>query len=402
MSISVDSLIEIFAKIRNALSSQQEKMTEDIEKIKFNQFEFPETCKASSFTAVDGSYIFLWRLGTTSVVATRVAAITYGNDFKIMNQVCEDRVALLSFDESVADFIDDRTMSQILHITSSSSSLFDLDANKETPQENTTSDNNPHTRKNTEPKSDSTSEASPHSYFNKDRTDFAAELYMVAKEFEMAEKVSNAYSNTIIAIDGGLARRSEAPFKEHIDITAKNCVRNSSAFVGIVKGTSKSSFDAMFRDEVYADAIARKKNVEGCWYIEIPGDVKLRYAKLHPLAVQPFRIDINEKTINPKTWCQSTESVIKSIAYYASNELCLGYPFPSVEAHQLAVTLRHMFPALQSICLEAAIQSGFSYHEALSYLTSIYGTTRSDFHTQLDGISKKGRGSRLVKGSVKT
>jgi hypothetical protein len=225
---------------------------------------------------------------------------------------------------------------------------------------------------------------------------------MVAKEFEMAEKVSSVYSNTIIAIDGGLARRSEAPFKEHIDATARNCFRNSSAFVGIVKGTSKSSFNSMFRDEIYAEAIARKKNLEGCWYIEVPGEVKLRYAKLHPLAVQPFRIDINEKTVNPKMWCNSTESIIKSIAYYTSNELCLGYPFPSAEAHQLAVTLRHMFPALQSICLQAAIRSGFTYQEALSYLASIYGTTRSDFHTQLDGMSKKGKGSQLVRGSVKT
>jgi hypothetical protein len=399
VSISVDSLIGIFSKIRTAMASQQDKTIEDTEKMKFNQFKFPEKCQANSFTAVDGSYIFLWRLGTTSVVATRVAAITYGNDFKIIDQVCEDRVALLSFDESVATFIDDRTMRQILHITSSS--FLDPETDKKTSQEITASDYDAGNGKNSEPKSDSSSETSSHSYANKDRTDFAAELYMVAKEFEMAEKVSNIYDNTIIAIDGGLARRSEAPFKEHIDITARNCVRNSSAFVGIVKGTSKSSFDTMFRDEVYIEAIARKKNVEGCWYIEIPGDVKLRYAKLHPFAVQPFRIDINEKTINPKTWCQSTESIIKSIAYYASNELCLGYPFPSAEAHQLAVTLRHMFPALQSICLEAAIQSGFTYNEALSYLTSIYGTTRSDFHTQLDGISKKGKGSRLVKGSVK-
>jgi hypothetical protein len=399
VSISVDSLIEIFSKIRTAIASQQDKMTEDTEKTKFNQFKFPEKCQANSFTAVDGSYIFLWRLGTTSVVATRVAAITYSNDFKIIDQVCEDRVALLSFDESVTTFIDDKTMRQILHITSSSS-FFDVETDKKTSQEITTSEYNARNGKNIKPKSDS-SETSSHSYVNKDRTDFAAELYMVAKEFEMAEKVSNIYHNTIIAIDGGLARRSEAPFKEHIEITVRNCIRNSSAFVGIVKGTSKSSFDTMFRDEVYAEAIARKKNIEGCWYIEIPGDVKLRYAKLHPLAVQPFRIDINEKTMNPKTWCQSTESIIKSIAYYASNELCLGYPFPSAEAHQLAVTLRHMFPALQSICLEAAIQSGFTYNEALSYLTSIYGTTRSDFHTQLDRISKKGKGSRLVKGSVK-
>jgi hypothetical protein len=401
VSISVDSLIEIFSKIRTAIASQQDKMTEDTEKLKFNQFVFPEKCQADSFTAVDGSYIFLWRLGTTSVVATRVAAITYGNDFKIIGQVCEDRVALLSFDESVATFVEDRTMKQILHITSSSSSFLDPETDKKESQEITTSDYDAGNEKKVEPKSDSTGETSSHSYVNKDRTDLAAELYMVAKEFEMAERVSNIYDNTIIAIDGGLARRSEAPFKEHIDITAKNCVRNSSAFVGIVKGTSKSSFDTMFRDEVYAEAIARKKNVKGCWYIEIPGDVKLRYAKLHPLAVQPFRIDINEKTINPKTWCQSTENIIKSIAYYASNELCLGYPFPSVQAHQLAVTLRHMFPALQSICLEAAIQSGFTYNEALLYLTSIYGTTRSDFHTQLDGIAKKGKGSRLVKGSVK-
>ncbi|WXG42807.1 MAG: hypothetical protein WED04_01695 [Promethearchaeati archaeon SRVP18_Atabeyarchaeia-1] len=402
MPIDVESLVDIFGKIKTAMAGQEDRMTEDIEKIQYNQFEFPETSQASSFTAIDGSFIFLWRLGATSVVAVRVAAITYGNDFKIINQVCDDRVALLSFDESVTDYIDDRTMRQILHITSSSSSLIDIETGEETTKGITAPDNDERHGKNAELKPDSSSETASRSYVNKDRTDFAAELYMVAKEFEMADKVSSVHSNTIIAIDGGLARRSEAPFKEHIDATARNCFSNSSAFVGIVKGTSKSSFNSMYRDEIYAEKIARKKNLEGCWYIEVPGDVKLRYAKLHPLAVQPFRIDINEKTVNPKAWCHSTESIIKSIAYYTSNELCLGYPFPSAEAHQLAVTLRHMFPALQSICLQAAIRSGFTYQEALSYLASIYGTTRSDFHTQLDGISRKGKGSQLVRGSVKT
>ena len=402
MPIDVESLVDIFGKIRNAIASQEDKMTEDTEKIRYNQFEFPETSQANSFTAIDGSFIFLWRLGATSVVAVRVAAITYGNDFKIINQLCDDRVALLSFDESVTNYIDDRTMRQILHITSSSSSLLDIETGEETTKGIAASDNDERDGKNSEHKSDSSGETTSRSYVNKDRTDFAAELYMVAKEFEMAERVSSVYSNTIIAIDGGLARRSEAPFKEHIDATARNCFRNSSAFVGIVKGTSKSSFNSMYRDEIYAEKIARKKNLEGCWYIEVPGDVKLRYAKLHPLAAQPFRIDINEKTVNPKAWCHSTENIIKSIAYYTSNELCLGYPFPSAEAHQLAVTLRHMFPALQSICLQAAIRSGFTYQEALSYLASIYGTTRSDFHTQLDGMSRKGKGSQLVRGSVKT
>lgn len=397
MPIDVDSLVKIFGKIRNAMANEEDRITEDIEKLKFNEFEFPQTSQSNSFTAIDGSYIFLWRVGTTSVVAIRVAAITYGKDFRIVNQVCDDRVALLSFDESVTDYIDDRTMRQILHITSSSS-LLDI----ETGEETTTSNHDEKQGKNAEHKSDSSREEPSRPYVSKDRTEFAAELYMVAKEFEMADKVSSVYSNTIIAIDGGLARRSEAPFKEHIDATARSCFRNSSAFVGIVKGTSKSSLNSMYRDEIYAEKIARKKNLEGCWYIEVSGDVKLRYAKLHPLAAQPFRIDINEKTVNPKAWCHSTESIIKSIAYYTSNELCLGYPFPSAEAHQLAVTLRHMFPALQSICLQAAIRTGFTYQEALSYLASIYGTTRSDFHTQLDGMSRKGKGSQLVGGSVKT
>jgi hypothetical protein len=402
MPIDVDSLVKIFGKIRNAMANEEDRMTEDRKKLKFNEFEFPQASQSSSYTAIDGSFIFLWRVGTTSVVAIRVAAITYGRDFRIIDQVCDDRVALLSFDESVTKYVDDRTMRQILHITSSTSSIDDIEAAEGKTEEISSSKADNKHGKISQRESDSSNETASRSYATKDRTEFAAELYMIAKEFEMAEKVSSIYSNTIIAIDGGLARRNEAPFKEHIDGTVRNCVKNFSAFVGIVKGTSKSSLNSMFLDEVYAEKIAGLKNLEGCWYIEVPGDVKIRYAKLHPLAVKPFRIDIHEKTVNPKVWCHDTESIIRNIAYYASNELSLGYPFPSVEAHQLAVTLRHMFSALQSICLQAAIQSGFSYQEALSYLTSIYGNTRSDFHTQLDGIAKKGKGSQLVGGSVKT
>jgi hypothetical protein len=224
---------------------------------------------------------------------------------------------------------------------------------------------------------------------------------MVAKEFEMAEKVSGICSNTIVAIDGALKRRSEAPFKEYIDRTIGNCVENQSVFIGIVKGTSRSSLKSMFLDETYAETIAKRKKLRDCWYVEVPGEVKIRYAKLHPFAVKPFRIDIHEKTVNTKAWCRDIPTVIRSVAYYASNELCLGYPFPSAQAHQLAVTLRHMFPALQSLCLEAALKSGFSYKEVFPYLTSMYGATRNDFHLQLDMISKKGKGSQIIRGSTK-
>jgi hypothetical protein len=402
MPIDFESLVRILEKIRNAMVSEEDRISEDIEKLKFNQFSFPETSQASSFTAIDGTYVFLWRVGTTSVVAIRVAAITYGRDFRIINQLCDDRVALVSFDESVSKYIDDTTMRQILHITSSSSSLHDFERSEDKTDGIITSDNLQKHDKNTEEKPEAGHETKSRSFATKDSTEFAAELYMIAKEFEMAEKVSAVCSNTIVAIDGGLARRSEAPFKAHIDGAVKNCLKNSSAFIGIVKGTSKSSLNSMFLDETYVESIARKKNLDGCWYVEIPGDVKIRYAKLHPFAVKPFRIDIHEKTLNPGAWCSNAESIIRNIAYFTSNELCLGYPFPSAEAHQLAVTLRHMFPALQSICLQAAIQSGFSYQQALLYLASIYGTTQSDFHTQLDRISKKGKGSQLISGSLKT
>lgn len=399
--INIDSLVEIFGNIRNAMNSEEDKIVEDIENFKFSEFEFPAESEAGSFTAIDGSYVSLWRVGATSVVAIRVASITYDRAFHIINQVCDDRVALVSFDESVTKYINDRTMRQILHITSSSA-FSDEEETEGKAEGIMTSYDDEKRGKTPEGKTNSSTVTASRAYTTKDRTEFATELYMVAKEFEMAERVSSAYDNTIIAIDGGLARRSEAPFKEHIDGTVRNCVKNHSAFIGIVKGTSRSFLNSIFLDETYAETIAKRKNLKNCWYVEVPGDVKVRYAKLHPIAVKPFRIDIHEKTVNPKVWCHSVGSIIRNVAYYTSNELCLGYPFPSAQAHQLAVTLRHMFPALQSLCLQAALQSGFSYQEVLSYLTSIYGSTRSDFHLQLDTISKKGRGSQLIGGSIKT
>jgi hypothetical protein len=402
--INIDSLVEIFRNIKEAMSSEENKMTEDLEALKFSEFGFPMECEANSFTAIDGSYISLWRVGTTSVVAIRVATITYDTAFHIVNQVCDDRVALVSFDEPVTRYITDKTMRQILHITSSSSVFSDqdkTDGNAEWIMTSSHDDDEGHGKTNEERPDTSTGSVS-RTFASKDRTEFATELYMIAKEFEMAEKVSNVYDNTIIAIDGGLARRSEAPFKGHIDGTVRNCTKNHSAFIGIVKGTSRSSLNSIFLDETYTDAIAKRKNLKNCWYVEVPGDVKVRYAKLHPIAVKPFRIDIHEKTVNPTAWCDSVGTIIRNVAYYTSNELCLGYPFPSAQAHQLAVTLRHMFSALQSLCLQAALRSGFGYQDALSYLTSVYGTTRSDFHLQLDTISRKGKGSQLIKGAVKT
>lgn len=391
MPIDVDSFAEIFGKIKEAIAREEDKMAADARSLKFREFDFPRSCAVNSFTAIDGSYVFLWRIGATSIAAVRVAAITYGKDFRIIDQLCDDHIVLLSFDESMSGYVDDPTMRQILRIASSSSRLHGRDAPSDKQDIHIAESDNWVNGSGSEREEDIGDARTDMRYSARDRSEFVAELYMVAKEFEMAEKVSNIYSETIIAIDGGLKRRSQAPFKKHLDGTVENCIRNSSAFIGIVKDTSKSSLGSVFRDEMYAAAIAKQKNLEGCWCLEVPGEVKVRYAKLHPLAVKPFRIDIQDKTVNPNTWCSDPMAVIVNTSYFASNELCLGYPFPLAEVHKAAVTLRHMFPALQSLCLQGAMKSGFSSAQSLSGLSSIYGITPNDFHFHLDEISKRGK-----------
>jgi hypothetical protein len=389
--IDIESLTELFGKIREAIAAEEDKMTEDARSLEFKEFDYPKACNAESFTAIDGSYVFLWRIGTTSIAAIRVAAITYSKNFRVIDQLCDDHIALISFDESMANYVDDSTMRQILRIASSSSRFHGRGATPDERAIHTADTDKRGNERSNERETDLVDEKTVVPYSTRDRTEFVAELYMVAKEFEMAERVSDIYSETIVAIDGGLKRRSEVPFKKHLDGTVRNCIKNSSAFIGIVKDTSKSSLGSVFRDEAYAASIARRKNLAGCWWLEVPGDVKIRYAKLHPLAVKPFRIDIHDKTVNQGTWCNDPMAVIVNTSYFASNELCLGYPFPLAEVHKAAVTLRHMFPALQSLCLQAAVKSGFSYNQSLSGLTSIYGVTPSDFHFHLDEISKRAK-----------
>jgi hypothetical protein len=324
-------------------------------------------------------------------MAVRVAALTYGRNFKIINQLCKDQIVLLSFDESMYSYVDDPTMKQILRIVTSSPVTHErITASDEQAIQADESENWNHEIG--EGKQAGTDEERTTSgYSTGNKSEFAIELYMIAKEFEMAERVSNIHNETIIAIDGSLKRRSQAPFKKYIDGTVENCLKNSSAFIGVVKGTLKSSLGSVFRDEDYAAAIAKQKDLRSCWCLEVPGEVKVRFAKLHPLAVRPFRIDIQDKTMNPRAWCKNAMAVIMNTSYFASNELCLGYPFPLAEAHKAAVTLRHMFPALQSLCLEAAMKSKFSFAESLSGLSSIYGLTQGDFHLHLDEISKRSK-----------
>jgi hypothetical protein len=391
LPIDIESFRELFAKIREAIAAEEGKMTEDAKSLEFKEFDFPKTCIANSFTAIDGSYAFLWRIGATSIAAIRVAAITYSKDFRVIDQLCDDHVTLISFDESMANYVDDSTMRQILRIASSSPGFHGKGATSEERAIHIADADNWGNEMSNEKEANLVEEKTVAPYSTRDRTEFVAELYMVAKEFEMAEKVSDIYSETIIAIDGGLKRRSEVPFKKHLDGTVRNCIKNSSAFIGVVKDTSKSSLGSVFRDETYTARIARRKNLEGCWWLEVPGDVKIRYAKLHPLAVKAFRIDIHDKTMNHGTWCNDPMAVIVNTSYFASNELCLGYPFPLAEVHKAAVTLRHMFPALQSLCLQAAVRSGISYEQSLAGLTSIYGVTPSDFHFHLDEISKRAK-----------
>jgi hypothetical protein len=388
--IDVDSFMAIFRKIKDAIAQEKEKMDMDAGSLKFEKFDFPRVSAANSFTAIDGTFVPLWRRGTTWIMAVRVAAITYGKDFRIIDQLCNDQIVLLSFDDAMTEYVDDPTMRQILRIASSSSRSQDKDAVSEDDIQIDEADKSGYGNKG-EKRAKIGEERAESRFSTGDRSEFVAELYMIAKEFEMAEKVSNIYSETIIAIDGGLKRRSQPPFKKYLDGTVENCVRNSSAFIGIVKGTVKSSLGSVIGDEYYAAAIAERKNLQSCWYLEVPGDVKVRYAKMHPLAVRPFRVDIQDRTLNPNAWCNDPKAIIASTSYFASNELCLGYPFPLAEVHKAAVTLRHMSPALHSLCLEAAMRSGFSFADSLSGLSSIYGLTPRDFHFHLDDISKKGK-----------
>jgi hypothetical protein len=131
--------------------------------------------------------------------------------------------------------------------------------------------------------------------------------------------------------------------------------------------------------------------VKGVGYVRVPlefesgqkgllhGDVY--FARLHPETPKWFRVDLGTPKGDP-------EGALGDLVAYAGSALCPGYPFPLLEAHRAAVTIRQFRSEFEDLILKEALASGLDPDEALRGMVDMDGRRLGAFHEYLDKLAK--------------
>ncbi len=208
-------------------------------------------------------------------------------------------------------------------------------------------------------------------------------------EGELAVNYADDFEGGIIAMDGTL---SEFPkqftfMKRLVEL----CERREHVLVGVSKDSQLHTFGQVLTDEDFlarcqstlppdAMAFARApKESEAAREGLLHGDIY--YARLHPQGRKWFRVDLG-------TFRDEPEYVFGQLAPYARSLVSVGYPWPLIEAHRMAVTVRQLKPIYQETVMKAALRMGLDVRTILDGLTEVEGRKRSAFHEYLDKVAR--------------
>ncbi len=208
-------------------------------------------------------------------------------------------------------------------------------------------------------------------------------------EGELAINFADDFEGGIVAMDGTL---SEFPkqftfMKRLVDL----CEKREHVVVGVSKDSQLHTFGQVLTDEDFlarcqselphdAAAFARApKESEAAREGLLHGDIY--YARLHPQGRKWFRVDVG-------TFRDEPEYVFGQLAPYARSLVSVGYPWPLIEAHRMAVTVRQLKPIYQEAVMKAALRMGLDVRTVLDGLTEVEGRRRSAFHEYLDKVAR--------------
>jgi hypothetical protein len=202
-------------------------------------------------------------------------------------------------------------------------------------------------------------------------------------EGEVALSACREHKNCIVAIDGALA--SYNPDMDWMGDVVQACRDNDNMLIGISKDSHTHAFNNPRRDE----EIFRIGN--GIAYVRVPEYFEnnhrgtlhgaIYFAKFHKDAPKWFRVDIG-------TFKHKPGLVLSNVAAYSNSGLCLGYPYPLLEAHRFAVTVRQFKNVFEDMILDSARDSGLSAGDILEGLTFTEGNRKSAYHEYIDKVSR--------------
>lgn len=204
------------------------------------------------------------------------------------------------------------------------------------------------------------------------------------EEYKLLNQVSGNTSGELLALDGALTIPPPflSEFSDMMEDTIEKCKDHENILLGVSKDSETHAFGSPSTDEELLFKVKKqghlyvKVNLEGD-YIRY-GDVY--FAKLHPMAMKWFRIDIETK--------EHPDRVFPILAHYARSELCPGYIYPLLEAHRVAVMVRRLHDIYEKNIIALAPKYGISLGDILRGRTDIEGSKMRMFHEFLDRVSK--------------
>ncbi len=228
--------------------------------------------------------------------------------------------------------------------------------------------------------------------FTRGREDQARDMvneYRRWLEGQLAINFADEFEDAIIAVDGTL---SEFPKQfTFLGRLVDLCRKRGHLLVGVSKDSQLHTFGQVLTDEDFL-AKAQAALPHGTTaYVRAPKESEAKregllhgdiyYARLHPQARKWFRVDVG-------TFRDEPDFAFGQLAPYAKSLVSVGYPWPLIEAHRMAVTVRQLKPVYQETVMRAGLKMGLDVRTILDGLTEFEGRKRSAFHEYLDRVAR--------------
>lgn len=304
-----------------------------------------------NMVAVDGSYTFLFHVSSIWLGVIKVCALTYSFEngrYNIKDKCFFEEPVLLSTNESMVVCQDD-IFQNLFRSTKNSSDQVKEMMNK----------------------------------------------YRGYREQEIALRIAEKCRGSLLVLDGtlsGFPSPSLSKRLEMIDELKDVCEERDNALVGVSKDSYTHAFNSARTDEELLESMETVSGKRG--YVRVPPSFEERqrgvlygdvyFAKLHPNAPKWFRVDLG-------TFQDSPSLVFSQLGNYSLSTICLGYPFPLLEAHRFAVTVRQLRRLYEERLIKLASKCSLSPQKILKGLTHIEGQPKGSFHEYLDRIARNAK-----------
>lgn len=289
--------------------------------------------------AIDGSYSFLWSMSDIWLAAVRVAVLEYQSDgggFHKADLQFHDRAITVSTNADTVAQMDD------LHRALYEATEGSKEQHKDMVNE-----------------------------------------FRRTLEAQVALRIARERRGRLLALDGSLA--SFPRQADYIGPLLVACEAGDHMLVGVSKDSMTHAFRRVLTDEDFLG------KVKGMGFVRVPAEFEQRqrnllrgdvyFARLHPQTPKWFRIDLG----TPR---DHAAEVFSQLAAFSSSAICPGYPYPLLEAHRAAVTIRQFRQQLEDLCLKEALNMGITWDEALRGLVDMDGKRLGAFHEYLDKVAR--------------